>query len=354
MITTHSKTVELKPGVQFDKDWLRDTLHVTEEQAELTSVGQFDAVILFGQLYKLDAQELTRLLTIVFPEDDMITMLTKGDHSYSLQSYVADLAEALEIDQQITFSPEKTHEERESLFTALFDAHQVGITDLVVKISEKFSKFLRTLPGHESKLEVQRLNRVNRRTNLPVMQRPRIQHSSLLPNLLIIDVSGSQGYDLIESVVDNCISLAVKYEMHLALVSHIAEWYVPGTYDRDTVLNSPCMDGGTRYAALAEIGVASEQWGTVVTLADVDGQRSDMQAWQLAGGSIEQVVDISTVDSQTWLSEIVACQSSNTVRQLVVAPTSFAQQQAYEESVLDEQDEPFDYCEFYGTGEAYA
>ena len=47
--------------------------------------------------------------------------------------------------------------------------HQVGITNLIVEISDKFSKFLGMQPGHESKLEVQRLNKVNRRTGLPIM-----------------------------------------------------------------------------------------------------------------------------------------------------------------------------------------
>lgn len=332
---TTSPTVELKPGVRFDKTWLKDTLFLTDDEALDLSVNKYDGLILFGQLYKLDAQQLMALAAIVYDEDDMITMLTAGDHSYTLQSYCTELAEPLEIYEQISYAPEVTVPEQESLLTALFDAHQVGITDLVVEISDKFSKFLSTMPGHESKLEVQRLNKVNRRTMLPVQVRPRITHSSLLPNLLIIDVSSSQGSTLIESIVDNCIDLAVKYEMHLGIVSHNAEWYVPGTYDRDAVMESPCMNGGTRYAALAEIGVASQDWGTVVTVADIDGQRSDMTAWQQAGGTIDQVVDISTVAGQTWLSEIVAVQSQAKVQQLVVAPENYLARAAYEQSVRD-------------------
>jgi hypothetical protein len=217
----------------------------------------------------------------------------------------------------------------------LFEAYQIGITDLVVSISDKFSKFLGMQPGHESKLEVQRLNKVNRRTGLPIQTRPRIEYSNLLPNLLIIDVSSSQGQTLIESIVDNCIDLAVKYDMHLGIVSHVAEWYVPGTYDRDSVMASPCMNGGTRYAALAEIGVASQQWGTVVTVADIDGQSSDMTAWSQAGGSIDKVVDISTVAGQTWLSEIVNVQAPGDVQQLVVAPENPAARRAYEQAEED-------------------
>ena len=95
------------------------------------------------------------------------------------------------------------------------------------------------------------------------------------------------------------------------------------------------MNGGTRYAALAEIGVASQDWGTVVTVADIDGQRSDMTAWQQAGGTIDQVVDISTVAGQTWLSEIVAVQSQAKVQQLVVAPENYLARAAYEQSVRD-------------------
>ena len=345
---TTSDTVTLKPGVQFDRLWLQETLATTEEQAAVLGVSRYDAAILFGQLYKLDAQQLTALMRIVFDDNDMVRMLTEGDHSYTLQSYTEELAEELEIVEQITFSEEKTNPEHDSMLTAMFDAHQVGITNLVVEITDKFSRFLNTLPGHESKLEVQRLARVNRRTGLPVSQRAAITNSSLLPNLLIIDVSGSQGVDLIESIVDDCIALAVKYEMHLAIVSHMAEWYVPGTYDRKTVMESPCINGGTRYAALAEIGVASQDWGTVVTLADIDGQRSDLTAWKEAGGTIDRIVDISTVAGQTWLSEIVACQSQRKVQQLVVAPESSIAREAYRNSVLD-LDDMFEFDEYYSS-----
>lgn len=333
---TSSRTAELKPGVRFDEAWLKDTLYLTEEDADALGVSKYDGLILFGQIYKLNAQQLMHLARIVFnidDTDDMIGMLTDGDHSYTLQSYVEELADALNIEETITFSEERTVPEYDSLLTQLFEAHQVGITDLVVQISDKFSKFLSAQPGHESKLEVQRLNKVNRRTGMPVSQRARIEYSNLLPNLLIIDVSGSQGRHLIESIVDSCIDLAVKYDMHLAIVSHIAEWYVPGTYDRDTVMNSPCMNGGTRYASMAEIGVASQAWGTVVTMADYDGQQSDRDAWRKAGGSIDKVVDISTVTKQSWLSEAVNVQAPGPVQQLVVAPEHPDQRREYEQSL---------------------
>lgn len=332
---TSNNTMELKPGVRFDTVWLKETLYLEEEDAAALGVSRYDGLILFGQLYKLDAQQLMVLAKIVFDDDNMVQMLTSGDHSYTLQSYIEDLDVPLEIDETITFSEEKTNPERDSLLATLFDAHQIGITALVMEISDKFSKFLSAQPGHESKLEVQRLNKVNRRTGMPVVQRARIEYSNLLPNLLIIDVSGSQGEALIESIVDDCIDLAVKYDMHLAIVSHGAEWYVPGTYDRQTVMSSQFMNGGTRYASLAEIGVASQQWGTVVTLADIDGQASDKTAWAQAGGSIDKVIDISTVAGQTWLSEIVAVQSPNKVQQLVVAPDSPMSRAAYEDSMLD-------------------
>lgn len=345
---TTSPTVEIKPGVRFDKAWLKDTLFLTDDEADALGVNKYDGAILFGQIYKLDAQQMTALLSYVYDQDTMVQALTSGAHSYSLQSYCEELSEPLDIVETITFSREKTVPEHNSLLASLFEAHQVGITALVVEIADKFSKFLGTLPGHESKLEVQRLNKVNRRTGMPVMTRPRIEHSNLLPNLLIIDVSSSQGRDLIESIVDNCIDLAVKYEMHLVLVSHIAEWFVPGTFDRDTVMESNVMSGGTVYRSMADIGVASQNWGTVVTVADIDGQKSDMTAWQKAGGTIDKVVDISTVSGQTWLSEIVAVQSTNKVQQLVVAPGSYLERAAYEASMADlgsydeGEDEPWD------------
>lgn len=331
---THNKTVELKPGVQFDRVWLKETLCTTDDEADALGVSKYDGMILFGQLYKLDAQELMVLAKIVFEDEDFVQMLTKGDHSCTLQSYIQELDSPLIIFEEITYSEAKANPSRDNLLAKMFEAYQVGITSLVLEIADKFSKFLNMQPGHESKLEVQRLNKVNRRTGLPVSQRARIEYSSLLPNLLIIDVSSSQGKSLIESIVDNCIDLAVKYDMHLAIVSHGAEWYVPGTYDRDTVMSSKWMNGGTRYAALAEIGVASQRWGTVVTVADIDGQKSDMTAWQQAGGSIDTVVDISTVDGQTWLSEIVAVQAPGTVQQLVVAPRNYTARAAYEQSIL--------------------
>lgn len=329
---TSNHTVELKPGVCFDSVWLKDTLHLDDDEAAMLGVSKYDGMILFGQLYQLDAQQLMVLAQIVFGGERLVDMLTAGDHSYTLQSYLEDLTEPLNITETITFSEEKTVPERDSLLTQLFEAHQVGITDLIIQVSDKFSKFLNTLPGHESKLEVQRLNKVNRRTGLPIMTRPRIEYSNLLPNLLIIDVSGSQGRDLVESIVDNCIDLAIKYEMHLAIVSHIAEWYVPGTYDRNDVMDSPCMNGGTVYRSLADIGVASQDWGTVVTVADIDGQQNDMAAWKAAGGTVEKVVDISTVAGQTWLSEIVNVQAPGDVQQLVVAPQTRAARQQYEQA----------------------
>lgn len=333
MMKTSSHTVELKPGVQFDRVWLREALSLTDDEAAALGVSKYDGMILFGQLYKLNAQQLMHLAQIVYGGENFVDMLTSGDHSYTLQSYTEHIAGELDVEQTITFSEEKTVPERDSLLTELFAAHQVGITSLVVEIADKFSKFLNTLPGHESKLEVMRLNKVNRRTGLPVSQRARIEYSNLLPNLLIIDVSSSQGSALIASIVDNCIDLAVKYDMHLGIVSHIAEWYVPGTYDRDAVMNSPCMNGGTSYKALADIGVASENWGTVVTVADFDGQQYDRDAWHKAGGSVDHVVDISTVTKQSWLSEVVAVQSPNDVQQLVVAPATPKDRRDYEESL---------------------
>ena len=338
---TSSRTAELKPGVRFDTDWLKDTLFLTDDEADAIGVSKYDGMILFGQLYKLDAAQLMHLAMIVYGGERLVDMLTAGDHSYTLQSYTERIAGQLEIEETITFSEEKTVPAHDSLLTQLFEANQVGITSLTVEISDKFSKFLNTLPGHESKLEVQRLNRVNRRTGYPVSQRARIEYSNLLPNLLIIDVSGSQGRPLVESFVDNCIDLAVKYEMHLALVSHIAEWFVPGTYDRDTVLDSQCMNGGTHYRALADIGVASQNWGTVVCVADFDGQQSDQDAWAKAGGSIDQVIDISTVTKQSWLSEVANVQAPGTVQQLVVAPATPNDRRAYVES----QEVFNDYCD---------
>lgn len=334
---TSSDSVELKPGVQFSSSWLKETLYLDEDQAAALGVSQYDGMILFGQLYKLDSEQLMQVARIVFDEDDMVQLLTSGDHSYSLQSYVKELAEPLEIEETITFSEGKTNPERDSLLTALFSANQVGITQLVMEISDKFAKFLGTQPGHESKLQVQRLSRVNKRTGLPMSMRSVIENSSLLPNLLIIDVSGSQGYSLIAGIVDNCIDLAVKYDMHLVIVSHVAEWYVPGTYDRETVMASPCMGGGTRYASMAEIGVASQSWGTVVTVADIDGQGSDITAWQEAGGTVDKVVDISTVAGQSWLSEIVNVQAPkrSKVQQLVVAPDSQRKEREYREARED-------------------
>lgn len=331
---THNNTVELKPGVRFDSVWLKETLYLSEDDAWMLGVSRYDGLILFGQLYKLDAQQLMVLAKIVFDDDNMVQMLTAGDHSYTLQSYIEELDMPLEINETITYSEEKTNPEQDSLLAALFDAHQIGITSLVMEISDKFAKFLGTQPGHESRLEVQRLHKVNRRTGMPVSMRSTIENSKLLPNLLIIDVSGSQGAALIESIVDNCIDLAVKYEMHLAIVSHQAEWYVPGTYDRETVMASPCMNGGTVYRSLAEIGVASQNWGTVVTVADIDGQMSDMDAWRKAGGTIDKVIDISTVAGQTWLSEIVNVQSTGAVQQLVVAPENPEARLAYEQGQL--------------------
>lgn len=342
---TSSKTVELKPGVWFNEAWLKETLHLDGEEADTLGVSQYDSMILFGQLYELNTSQLMNLARIVFDTDDLVMMLTEGDHSYTLQSYMEKLDVPLEVNEDITFSEEKTVPERDSLLTQLFEAHQVGITDLVVQIADKFSKFLTSLPGHESKLEVHRLNKVNRRTKLPVSQRSTIINSNLLPNLLIIDVSGSQGQALIESIVDNCIDLAVKYEMHLVMVSHIAEWFIPGTYDRDTVLASQAMNGGTVYASMAEIGVASQDWGTVVCVADYDGQQSDRDAWHQAGGSVDQVIDISTVAKQTWLSEVVNVQAPGRVQQLVVAPVDHTQRAAYEQSQKNFGHEPGDYDE---------
>lgn len=332
---THNKTVELKPGVHFDSDWLKETLCITDDEADLLGVSKYDGMILFGQLYGLNVQQLTTLARIVFGDEPFIQMLTEGDHSYSLQSYIEELDVPLQVDETITYSAAKTNPEQDSLLVQLFEAHQVGITSLVMEIADKFAKFLTAQPGHESKLEVMRLSKVNRRTNLPVSQRARIEYSSLLPNLLIIDVSSSQGRTLVESIVDNCIALAVKYDMHLAIVSHGAEWFVPGTYDRDTVMNSEWMNGGTRYAALAEIGVASQAWGTVVCVADYDGQQSDQTAWKKAGGTIDKVIDISTVSKQTWLSEAVNIQAPGTVQQLVVAPSNYQERQVYESGLPD-------------------
>ena len=123
----------------------------------------------------------------------------------------------------------------------------------------------------------------------------------------------------IEKIVEPVVGLGYMADAHLVIVSNTATHWGPGEYTVDAVMEAAEF-GGTHYETLAPL--FERDWGTVVTIADYDSSWSAKGALASCNGSIQQVLDISLVNSPTFLAECLG-QLAAEVRPLMIASTNY-------------------------------
>ena len=146
--------------------------------------------------------------------------------------------------------------------------------------------------------------------------RATIKHQAVPDVAVVLDVSGSMTENTIRTIIDDVVALSWSANAHLFIVSNDTLHWEPGTFSSDMVLRM-CQFGGTHYETLTPAFM--KDWGTVITIADYDSS-SSAKDWikRNATGRIGQVLDISLVERQTFLSECLG-QLADRVKPLLVA-----------------------------------
>jgi hypothetical protein len=272
----------------------------------------------FAKLYRLDAVQLARLLRKALPDDEMVQLLTEGDHSIELQDYLVEIGfdQYLE-DGEVSFY-DGPHPAA-GILAELWESLEVTVATSIQEVADKVESVVGRMPGKQGHLLLEQLRVVNRQRPVVGDVRALVKHKQHADNLLILDVSGSMGEPLIKAIIDSVVGLGYMADLHLVIVSNTATHWEPGEYTSDVVL-ARAEFGGTQYETLAPL--LQRDWGIVVTIADYDSSWSAKQALSGCTGSIQQVLDISVVNSPSFLAECVG-QLAAEVKPLMVASTSY-------------------------------
>lgn len=161
---------------------------------------------------------------------------------------------------------------------------------------------------------MQSLMTMNARRPIIGDYKARIKHESQVPNLWILDCSGSMTEQTVRLLVDEVCAGAYRANAHLAIVSDHATIWGPGEYDSEVVLQAAEFSG-THYEEL--VPLFDQDWGTVVTIADYDSSWAARGAFAKAKGRVHEVFDISLVDRPTYLSEVVGSLASKVTPVLI-------------------------------------
>lgn len=296
---------EVKPGLQFPLSTLKAMLPDVE------------TLLFFGKVYELDYTQVSALLYTVKKGSVLADALSAGDHSTDLQDYLVDLASQGPVDEgDITFDPDVPHGE---ILPEVWKSLEVEVAKSIKDVAAKLAEMVGTLPGKKGSMVFQSMMKLNAKRPTIGDFRAKVHHAGARDNLLIFDVSGSMGADLVRKIVDDVVSMSYLANAHLAIVSNTTTHWEPGNYDSASVL-AKAEFGGTQYETLAPL--LDRDWGVVVTIADYDSSRSAQQ--HIAAhcrGKIEQVMDVSLVNRPTFLAECVG-QLADKVTPMLVANTS--------------------------------
>lgn len=293
---------EVKPGLQFPLSTLRAMLPDVE------------TLLFFGKVYELDYREVSALLYKVKNNSDLAAALSAGDHSTDLQDYLVDLASQGPVTEgDITFSPDVPHGE---ILPEVWKSLEVEVAKSIKDVAAKLADMVGTLPGKKGEMVFRSMMKLNMRRPTIGDFRAKVHHAGARDNLLIFDVSGSMGEHLVRTIVDDVVSMSYLANAHLAIVSNTTTHWEPGNYDSASVL-AKAEFGGTQYETLEPL--LNRDWGVVITIADYDSSRSAQQHIRnMCRGKIEQVMDISLVNTPTFLAECVG-QLADKVTPMLVA-----------------------------------
>ena len=270
----------------------------------------------FAKLYKLDVQGLSTLLATVFKGMPLIdALLNEGNaHSSELQDYILGLNTIVLDDVEMDFTGEIPDG---VLLPQLWESMEVEVADSIQQVADKLRDVVAGLPGKEGNMLFQSLRVMNARRPTLGDYKARIHHAPALPNLVVLDVSGSMTEATVGQILEDVVALTYMADAHLAIVSNTAPHWLPGGYTVEAVLKEAEF-GGTHYEELAYL--FDQDWGVVVTIADYDSSPAAKYAIAQCKGRIEQLLDISLVNRTTYLAEVLGQLAENVRPLLIAAP----------------------------------
>lgn len=305
-----NQLIEIKRGVNFPLDTLKDYLPDVE------------TALFFAKLYQLDARDLGNLLYQLFGCDDLVSALVgeTGIHSTELQDYIIGFDEIVPMVQQgdITFSEEA--QPYGVILPELWKSLEVEVAASIQTVAEKLKTVVGHLPGKQGKMLFKSMQVMNAKRPIIGDHKAYIHHAPQRPNLVILDVSGSMTEVTVRTIVEDVVALSFMADAHLAIVSNTTTHWQPGEYGINAVL-AASEYSGTHYETLAPL-FQGHDWGVVVTIADYDSSPYAKSALAKCSARIDQLLDISLVSRPTYLSEVVG-QLADEVRPLLIAADNY-------------------------------
>lgn len=271
-------------------------------------------LLFFAKLYDVSYLNLNRLILAVFDTPLNQTLFGQEHvHSTDLQDYLVSVIPPAE-QQNLVFAQTSPVPDAQTL-AHLFEAAELEIVDSIKAVAEKLHRVVDHMPGKQGTMMFGSMMKMNARRPVIGDYKAKIHHPPHLPNLVVLDVSGSMTEETVRTIVDDVIALSYKADAAFAIVSNHTFWWGPGMFDSEMILNFAEF-GGTHYETLADL--MDQQWGVVVTVADYDSSMSAKKVIKDCRGSIELLLDISLVGQPTYLAEVLG-QLASEVRPLVVA-----------------------------------
>lgn len=307
-MTTPSSTsidlsiVEVKPGVRFAVSTLRAFL------------PDIETLLFFGKVYELNYVQLSTLLARVHG-GNLVTELTRGDHSTDLQDYLVDVANVAGVSKgDIAFDPKVPHGE---VLPHIWKSLEIEVAKSIKDVAAKLGDTINRMPGKQGRMLFQSMLTMNRKRPTIGDHRATIAHARQQENLLILDVSGSMSASTVRAIVEDVVALAYTANCHMAIVSNDTTHWEPGNYDVQSVLDAATY-GGTHYETLADL--LQRDWGVVVTIADYDSSVSAADhIARTCQGRIGEVIDISLVNQPTYLAQCVGQRADKVTPVLIAA-----------------------------------
>lgn len=283
------RLVEIKPGVRFGEQTLKDLL------------PDIETLLFFGKVFELDHAQVGDLLKLLF-RTSLVDALTGGDHSRSLQGYVLDLAyQAPGVDPTLVSIGHSVP--KGEILPEMWKSLEVTVAQSIKDVAAKLENVIGLMPGKQGQMVFKSMMQLNaQRPQILGVHKAAITHAPQKPNLLILDDSGSVNQSTVRAIAEDVVALGYMANAHFAMVSNSTRSWEPGQYSVKGILDV-AQYGGTHYETLEPL-LNSRDWGTVITIADYDSSRSAAEHLKRSvRTSIDDLVDVSLVPQPTFLAE---------------------------------------------------
>lgn len=305
MITQDSSlvfTISQNPPVMIGRDILRAMLvDPNASQAE-----NIERALFFGNWYKLDAQQLGDLFSLL-NLGGVLDALLEGGHSVDLQPWLDDIGYSeRELEQQSVaetvgvYDPNATPPE---FLPELWKNAQVKVLSSLAELADGLTlEVLSKLPSDQAQMNVAHYARLNRNGTIGI-SKPEYAYQQQMKVGIVYDCSSSMGRTFAEKATKDVAALSHQLNADIILVSTYAERLTAGTFSVKDVLDH-WQNGGTRYGTLAPY--FQEDWDVIVAIADYDSHWGAQATLSRCKGKIGHLFDISVVPMPTFLSECLA------------------------------------------------